>query len=119
MCRLVVSVVMIVGVTGLFAACGESTKSTQGVAITSASGKSTTTTRLAGPPSKQEIVKARGCLERERVRPAKHTRYRPQVPHEPNEVTRDGLPMTPSEYDATVRRCLTSTKSAGAGKRRG
>jgi hypothetical protein len=114
MCRLVVSVVMIVGVTGLLAACGGTTKPTQTLTTSYTSGKTTTAVSTRTPPTKQEIVKAQGCLMRERVRPAKHTPYRPQVPRGANEVTRNGLPMTPQEYEATVRRCLTKASSASA-----
>jgi hypothetical protein len=115
--RSFVSVVGILAVVSILAACGGAATQTQGVATTT-SGKTTATLSTRTPPSKQEIVKARGCLERERVRPAKHAPYRPQVPHGPNEVTRNGLPMTPEEYEATVRRCLARTKSASATTRR-
>ncbi len=118
MCRLVVSVVMMVSVTGPLAACGGTTKPTQTLTTSYTSGKTTKAVSTRTPPSKQEIAKAQVCLKRERVGPAKHVPYRPQVPHGANEVTRNGLPMTPQEYIATVRRCLASTKSANASTRR-
>ena len=117
MCRLVIGMAMIVGVACLLAACGKSSRQAQGVVPPSTSSNTVATLRVS-PPSKQEIVRARGCLEKERVRPAKHTPYRPQVPRGPNEVTRNGLPMTPEEYEATVRRCVASRKSPSASRRR-
>ena len=117
MCRLMVGMAMVVGIACLLAACGDSTKQTQGVVVASTSSNTVTALR-ASPPSKQEIVKARGCLESERVRPAKHTPYRPQVPRGPNEMTRNGLPMTPEEYEATVRRCVATPKVASVSTHR-
>jgi hypothetical protein len=116
--HLVVGAVMVVTAVGALTACGESTMQTQGVATFSASGKIGATMGGRTPPSKQEIVKSRACLARERVRPARRTQYRPQVPHGVNEVTRNGLPMTPSEYEAIVRRCTMRTKTRAAIKRR-
>ncbi len=110
-----VGVVGILIAASLLAACGGSTKQTQTAATSS---QTTTTVSTRTPPSKQEIVKSRACLTRERVRPARHAPNRQEVPHGANEVTRNGLPMTPQEYEATVRRCLTRTKSASAGTRR-
>jgi hypothetical protein len=100
------------GALVLCGGCGATKASPSVHATTSATRRPAIVSRT--PPTKQEIVKAKGCLKDEHVRPAKRTPYRPQVPHGPNEVTRNGLPMTPEEYEATVRRCLTRTNSASA-----
>jgi hypothetical protein len=115
--QLLVSVVGILAVVSFLAACGGSTKQTVDLTTSYTSG-TTAPANIRTPPSKQEIVRARGCLERERVRPARHAPNRQEVPHETNEMTRNGLPMTPEEYEATVRRCLTRTKSASASTHR-
>jgi hypothetical protein len=112
-----VSVAGMLAVVSCLAACGGSS-GTHGVATSSAKSQTTATVSDQTPVSKQEIVKATGCLKRERVRPARHAPNRQEVPHGANEMTRNGLPMTPQEYEATVRRCLTSTKSASASTRR-
>lgn len=109
-----VGVVGILIAASLLAACGGATKQTQ----TAATSSQAITVSTRTPPSKQEIVKSRACLTRERVRPARHAPNRQEVPHGANEVTRNGLPMTPQEYEATVRRCLTRTKSASTSTRR-
>jgi hypothetical protein len=107
-----VGLVGILIAANLLAACGgSSTKQTQTAATSS---QTTTTVSTRTPPSKQEIVKSRACLTRERVRPARHGPNRQEVPHSASEMTRNGLPMTPQEYEATVRRCVTKTNSASA-----
>jgi hypothetical protein len=112
---------MVVASGGLLACvgCGGATKTSPSPTTSYTSGNATATVDTRTPaPSKQEIVKAQGCLKRERVRPARHTSNRHEVPHGANEVTKNGLPMTPQEYEATVRRCLARTKPAGASTRR-
>jgi hypothetical protein len=116
--HLVVSAAMVVTAVGLLAACGGSIKQTQKVTTYSTNGQTTATVSTRTPPSKREIMQAKGCLKQEHVRPARHTPDRQQVPHGATEVTRNGLPMTPEEYEATVRRCLARTKSASASTRR-
>jgi len=110
----VVGAVMVLFAVGLLAGCGESTKQTQGVSAYRTNGEGTATVSIHIPPSKREIAQSRVCLERERVRPARRISSRQEVPHGANEVTRNGLPMTPQEYEATVRKCLSSTKSGSA-----
>lgn len=96
-------------------ACGGTSKT-----ASSGSTGSFTTSRPASlvrtepAPSKQEIVKARKCLENEGVRPAKHKAYRAQIPRGTGEVTRGGLPVTPKEYESQVRRCVAPRQSARA-----
>jgi hypothetical protein len=110
------AVAMTVAVAAL-TACGRAIKDTPNTTNGLGPGTGGGAAVVAHPaslPSKQEIIKAQGCLMRERVRPAKHTPYRPQVPHGAGEVTRNGLPMTPQEYEASVRRCLMKTNSASA-----
>lgn len=111
-------VVAVILAAGLIAACGESTKQAQRGTTSAANGQTTATVRNHSPVKKPEIIEAKGCLKRERVRSARHIPDRQEVPHGANEMTRNGLPMTPQEYVATVRRCLTSTKSASASTRR-
>jgi hypothetical protein len=97
--------------------CGGATKTLPGP-TTSTNGNATATVENRTPVNRQEIVKATRCLTQERVRPARHTPNRQEVPRGANEMTRNGLPMTPQEYEATVRRCLTSTKPASASTHR-
>ena len=115
---LVSAMVMVASVV-LLTACGGTGKSPQSASIAIVTGTKVPAVVVpTHPPSKQEITNSKTCLEKERVRPARHTPYRPQVPHGANEVTRNGLPMTPSEYEATVRRCVARTRSASASTHR-
>jgi hypothetical protein len=93
--------------------CGGATKMLLSPTTSATNGHATATVSNQTPVSKQEIVKAKGCLKRERVRPARHVPNRPRLPGSSG-VTRNGLPVTPQEYEATVRRCLTMTSSASA-----
>jgi hypothetical protein len=110
-----------VAASGLLACvgCAGATKTSPRLVVPYTNGNVTVTvgTRIS-TPSKQEIGKAQGCLKRDRVRPARHTHNRYEVPHGANEVTRNGLPMTSQEYEATVRRCLARTVSASASAHR-
>lgn len=102
-------------------ACGGSAKDMQNTMNASSpgtGGKTTVVILPTSPPSKQEIIKAKACLKQERVRPARNTPDRQQVPYGAYEMTRNGLPMTPQEYEATVRRCVESIKSASASTHR-
>lgn len=99
--------------------CGGSTKPSSGSTTVYTNGNTTATVDARAPAvSKQEIVKAQGCLKRERVRPTRDTRLTHEVPHGASELARNGLPMTPQEYEAIVRRCLARTISSSAGTRR-
>jgi hypothetical protein len=103
----------VLAASGLLLFCGGC-----GGAKTSATGTATATGTQAAvvhaPPNRQEIIKARKCLEREGVRPAKHKAYKAQIPRGTGEVTRGGLPVTPEEYESQVRRCVAPRQSARA-----
>jgi hypothetical protein len=115
--QLFVSVVGILAAVSFLTACGGSTKRTVGLTTSYTSGTAAAASART-PLSKQEIVRAKGCLEREGVRPARRTRYRPRVPRGVNEVTRDGLPMTPGEYETAVRKCVATPRPSSSGAHR-
>lgn len=110
--RLVVSGAMVMALLSSIVGCG--TSKTPVIGSSSTAGRPITTVSNRTSMNRQEIVQARGCLKRELVRPARHTPGRQEAPRRAGEMTRDGLPMTPQEYEATVRRCLTLVKSASA-----
>src|SRR5580704_2931747 len=106
--RFATSVVVIVTIVGVLAACGESVKPVQSKVTNATNTLSIPIVTTRTPPTKQEVVSAARCLKRERVRSATHHAYSPQVPRGANEITRDGLPMTPEEFEVTVHRCLSN-----------
>lgn len=107
-------------ISAFMVSCGGTTvTSTLSNGTTSATGKPAAVRRTKPAPNRQEIVEASKCLEEEDVRPAKHTAYKSQIPPRgTSEVTRGGLPMTPEEYDSSVRRCATTARSAQTFRRK-
>jgi hypothetical protein len=108
--QLAISAVTVAAIISTLTACGQS-NTRDNDAATFASRPSTVTVGGHTPPSKREIIQSRTCLERERLRPARHASTKQGIPHGADEVTRNGLPMTPQEYGATVRKCLVAARS--------
>lgn len=126
MSRLWVGLVAMMGVVGLAAGCGQSTKRSQNVKTDSANqnviAKATSKIIFGNDrvPSKREITEARRCLEIEGVR----TVRRPQRGARPLpakvEVMKDGRLMTTEEFYTSVRKCSSSTRRvAGRNEKHG
>lgn len=92
------------GIVSLLTACGQTAKQSAGQGATA--GNSVATVKyIERTPTKQEVAKARGCLKKEGVRPAKRVLGRNPSQVGGTGLVRYGLPVTRGEYAATVRRC--------------
>ena len=100
---------------GLLSACGRSGQYQPSATVPGASAAAARAS-LERMPSKQEAVKARGCLKNEGFR-ASHIRG--QIRNGDTGLMRYGYPVTQGEYASAVHRCVArSSGPMTAGRRR-
>jgi hypothetical protein len=109
MSRLLTCVAGLLAVAGYLAACGKSNGTGHLTAPSAASAGKTVVTSAVHKPSMHEVILAQKCLGHEDVRPARHSHYKLGVPTGSHELTVDGRPMTPEEYDEAIHKCVSST----------